>query len=348
MASLAQAFSTDQITRLLYNYELVTYTYGPATLPTGLTKIYDLQGWNANPQVPVFEATLLAINTALHSGVQFQWTYDTRQSDPQQGWANSFPENTWYPIEAPAVNNASLYVNNTSGAAIANFQFLYTVGVKRLTTAERLLRAYDPVAEPSKRFDSFIPTTDDERFDRLLGPGSGLAALKDAIDRGTQPIDFTRTWDALFANRIIGQPTDGIPLKLTIASGGVTQQVTNRATPGTALILTGLWANQPASAGAIDLIFNRDNQTVVDSGYVDINTAALSTIPTPIVPLPYLVPAVSFAQFQVRASSAVGANSDYFFTPYLKALRVSSLLALRLGITQEPAESYAKVRMGWQ
>jgi hypothetical protein len=319
-------FERKQIDLARYGRELVPYTWGPATLPAGQTPIFDVSDWNPGDSTDKV-VVLTSLAATQNAGVQLLWSYDGQQSDQAQGWTDAMPAGLRpMRINAWAARRLALTVNNATGAPIANFQLNYTVLVWRLPTSWEKMLGYQPSDEDLQLLSS-LPNQDGT---------PAPAALDQLLRKGTQPIAWERTWDALFANRRLPDFPAAVPRHVTTSSA--TQQVylpSLRVPAGTVAILRGIGVEgQPAG---VVVMIDRDN----DAGYVQVNAAAIARADDE--PLEAFVPATDHL-----ALSVSGAVGTFAVRPIVELYKLSDLMAIHLGIQTTPQVSYAKVRSGLQ
>jgi hypothetical protein len=339
LALTAQAFSIDQISRALYGYESVTYTWGPANLPSGPTSIFDVSEWN-DPSAPDKLVTIEAMQTnnavAGAGSVQVLWKYDGTQSDNGQGWIDAFPaDGREYEVNAPAVLQTSLLLQN-NGSAIANFQFNYRVSVRPLTAAEKLMNGYPLSAldlAAAEELDALALASDPKAVPTLT-------QLQQAIQKGTFPIARAKQAESLWDNRRLGDPSNGVPRHFVVGSGNAaTPQNVLQVPSGQVFVLRSI-APEGAFNGVVTV--NRDSQTVPNSGYVSVNAQAF--ISSTDEPFRYWVPATKNIVVQVSA----GALGTYPVRVGVDAYALSDLLRVKLGLSGAPQVLKAKGRLGWQ
>jgi hypothetical protein len=318
-------FELKQIQVARYGRETVPYTWGPATLLSGATPIFDISDWNPGDETDKI-VVLDSIAATQNANVQLLVSYDGQQWDPAQGWTDAMPKGLVpIAVNAWAARRLALSVNNT-GAAIPNFQLNYTVTVWKLPISYEQMLGYAP------------SQADMDLLASLPADANGTTAaaqLTALLQKGTQPISWVRTLDALFYNRRLPDLGVAVPRHVTTASALFPSSFNMRVPPGQVGVLEGIgFEGQPAS---VVLSIDRDS----DIGYVQVNAAAIARSDD--MPLGAWVPATDHFTFNV--SGAVGTFTMY---PIVRAYKLSDLLAIHLGIQKTPATSYAKVGVGLQ
>lgn len=313
-------FSADQFKYAKY-HERLYYTYGPVTLATGRTTIFDVQFGQSGS--PTREAILDSIAVTQNASVQLQWTYDDRHSDSSQGWTDAFPAGL-RPVEGlniRAFNHLSLAVNNT-GSPVANFILVYTVTVRDLTIADKLLEGMPLSPEDSSLVNSLPPSNGQ----------TGLQQLQALIQGGTMPIAFRRAYDATILNRRLPDMTLLTPVHVTVGSNTAAATLSYRPEQGAFLMLEEL-----ALEGAPNMTVSIDRDGVLD--YMNVNGQAYTqSSDNPWRPILFVTQSIVF-HFS-------GAAGTYPARIGLRQYRLSDLMAIRLGMTQTPDSLLAKVRVG--
>ena len=322
---MGAVFGLDQISAARYRDEELLYTFGPATLGVGVTTVFDVSAWNPSDDPGQKVAILTSLAATQNSGVQLLWTYDGQASNQAQGWTDALPAGLrpWH-LRAQAASRLSLAINNQTGAAINNFQLNYTIRVKALTVAEKLLYGYT-LSDQDQTALNAIPPQNGE---------NGLAQVRSLLQKGTLPIDFRRTVDALFLNRRQPDYGDSIPLHITIPVNSTSGQVSIPIRNGQYGILTELGVE---GAPSVTVSLDRDS----DYQYMVVNGAAFASAND--APARIWVPAKS--KYVLRVTGSPG---TYAIRPTILILTPSDLLTLHLGQGTTPAVSYAKVVAGLQ
>jgi hypothetical protein len=318
-------FERKQVDLARYGRELVPYTWGPATLPAGQTPVFDVSDWNPGDSTDKV-VVLTSLAATQNAGVQLLWSYDGQQSDQAQGWTDAMPAGLQpMRINAWATRRLALTVNNTTGAPIANFQLNYTVLVWRVPTAWERMLGY-PSSDEDLHLLASLPNQDGT---------PAAAALDQLIQKGTLPIAWERTFDALFRNRRLPDLPGAVPRHVTTASATRPSSFSLRVPSGAVAILEGI-AVEGQPAGVVVAV-DRDN----DAGYVQVNAAAIARADD--APLEAFVPATDHFTFNVS-----GAAGTFAVRPVVGLYKLSDLMAIHLGIQTTPQVSYAKVRSGFQ
>jgi len=323
---MGSVFGRDQITAARYRDEEVLYTWGPNTLNTGITTVFDVSDWNPNDDPGQKVAVLTSLAATQNSGVQLLWTYDGTSSSPAQGWTDALPSGLRpWGLNAQAASRLSLAINNMTGAAVNGFQLNYTVRVKALSVAEKLFYGYP------------VPDSDLEQV-ALLPQESGMSGIQQVqalLSKGTLPIDFrTRTFDALFRNRRMPDYGSAIPMHITIPANSQGAQISIPLRSGQYGLLTKLGIEgQPAIVVSVD----RDT----DTGYMTVNGAAFASADD--APARVFIPAKT--RYVINVTGAAG---TYAVRPTIYILQPSDLLTIHLGLATTPARNYQKVLAGLQ
>lgn len=324
---MANSFSAQQIALAQYHDELVTYTWGPQSLPAGITTVFAVEGWN-DQEYPEIICVLERLAATQNAAVQLRWTYDGTQSDQAQGWTDAFPSGMrWLRRNVPAVQRLSLAINNTTGAAVAGYQLNYAVRVRHMNVAEKLLRGYQPSPKDLEVAAS-IPVR--------AGDPSVIDQVRALVEKGTLPYSRQSTWDALYANRFGPDASNLVPRHVTVGATSTYAQFTLTPSRGAVLLITGL-ALEGAPAARLTLA--RDQQYVPNSGYVDV--AGQAYVQVDDAPWPYEVYARNYAQATVYASPGT-----YPVRIEGHEIAPGTLLRRRLGLVTTGGVEAAKVRMG--
>jgi len=329
-------FQRSSIDAAIYGFERVWYTWGPATLPAGITPVFDVSNWNPTSTVSKI-CTLDRIAVTQNSGVQLLWTYDGKQSNSSQGWTDAFPSGLRpYKLNAQAAKRLTLAINNTTGSSISNFQLNYAVSVKVLSVAEELLYGF-ALSEEDIRVVSSLDHVSQGRQQV-----TAMSEIKDLLQKGTLPIAWVRTYDALFANRIMPDDTSAIPFHLTIPAGGAGTTSTTyniRVESGMVYVVHGI-----ALEGAPSVILYVDRDS--NYQYVTVNGPAFAQSDDQ--PWDVWIPFQSHLSVYYATPSALSSPATFPGRLEIARYKMSDLLGLRLRLTNSPATSYAKVRAGLQ
>jgi hypothetical protein len=322
---MGTAFSESDARQARYWYEKRLYTWGPATLNTGVTPIFTALNWNAHPDSPDWEAVLTDIWVTQNAGVQLSWTADERSYNQgaSQGFTDAAPSNVGrLRVKARAMQLLSLTANNSSGANINNFQINYAIAMRHLALTDRL-------------FLGKVPNAADLAAAKALG---GLQKIKDLVAKGTSPVSFKKQMDAIMANQLIGDDPHGGLLHITASA-------TTLGTPFSVIpvsegvefvVVRGIAI---PGATAITLCNDRDE----DQSYLQINGAAFAQT-NPDTPWPVWAPAMRTSQFRAAAGATLGGVPlDLWVQKY----RFSNVLKVRFGLTAGvPEETIQKVITG--
>lgn len=139
-------FSQQQAFAAKYWYEKLQYTWGPQSLPTGDTPIFNVSRLNRT-EIPQWAAELSNVGATQNSGVALDFTFDRHRIPAlvNQGHTDAFPSGlrTALSDAIGATGNISLLARNSNASAVANFQINYQVAMRRLTVADKLVMGID-------------------------------------------------------------------------------------------------------------------------------------------------------------------------------------------------------------
>jgi hypothetical protein len=334
MAVVAGAFTLDQITRTIFADEWVTYTLGPISLPVGDTVVYDVRGWNGTS--PDREVILTAVAGTQNAGVRLIWTADDVPSNEGQGWADAWP-GSLYPLRlwGRSVDHSALVLRNTNAAAVPNYQLNYTVRVRTLLVADKVLwYPGAPLSAADQAVLAQIP----------VGPGEppAIDQVRQAVALGRRPPKPGLYHAAYLEGREATTDRQSTPWHFVVGNSGYAD-LSVRVDAGTVLELVRLvpaaaYADQPI------LTVTRDNQQVANGGFVAVNLAA--AVGPPAQPFgpdpPYRVYAQSLMLLRLYGTP----GSTYAVWPELNTYQRSTLGDAALDIGARTGPYYARVRAG--
>lgn len=274
---MATTFGTTQAQRARYGYERLVYTVGPLALANGLTNVFTAKNWNRK-NGPLWQARLEGV--AASQNAQVQWTYTAdatnQHNTVNQGYTSALPSGlTFAPSHTAAVSEMSANLNNLSGAAIADWQTNYLVGMQRLNAAAKVLASQaglhgyaltqaEWTALGQLGFAEQVNGAwrlQESQYSRYLG----------LIDKGSLPIALSRQIPGLWENRILARNTDLFAPAVSSADNPfVTYQAAlTSATRGRFLVLEGIAIE---GGPAVTVTIDRDDQL----GYLQLNGAAFA------------------------------------------------------------------------
>ena len=315
------------------------YTYGPLSLPTGVSQVFSAENYNPESS-PEWRAELVGLWVTQNAGVQVSWTADgvNYNAGLSQGYTDAAPTGVRRMDVSviQAVRQLIMTVNNTSGAAIPNFQLNYEIVMHKLTVADKIL--YGAALTP-----------DDELVLAYLGGGTsatdavavqrGRSIVANLVDRGTSPIPWVAQYERTLRNRLVGDHEAGGLYHVTAGTwtAGV-KFATATPRPGEFLMLEEV--STPA-ATAFTLFVDRDQ----DLGLLTLNGAAFAQADSD--PWRPMVPATSQLAFRAFAATQTAG-----IPVALKIVRykTSNIWKVRFGQaktpTSVPGDTWAKTLAG--
>ena len=135
------AFGMAAVRQARYWYERFAYTGGPLSVPPGLSTVFAVSGWNQGRD-ETLQAELDAIAVSRNGALQLRVI-----ADPHDALNGGEPVDSmalpvgleWHLLQATAHDTLHLQLINTSASAIADLSLNYTVTLRRLTAADKLL-----------------------------------------------------------------------------------------------------------------------------------------------------------------------------------------------------------------
>ena len=321
--AVALPFSLSQISDQQYGPETVLYTWGPGTLASGNTPVFRVSRWNkSSGPMLLCESNYVAATQA--AGVQLVWTVDNTNTNSAQGWTSGMRSGVQAnrDFHVSALNTFGLTLVNSSGAAIDNFQLNYTVTVRPLTMAEKLLRG--------------LQLSDQDQLDLAnLKSQQGMTPLQGlqiAVQSGLLPRPDRYFYDTVWAGRRLRDNLDAVPWTLdsTTTNNTITLSPPNSQT---VQVLEGF-----AIEGAPDCVVmvERDGQP----NYLSFNANALAAADD--APIPLWVPSLDDLVISVS-----GTATTVNLWPIVANYATSERLLAHLQQNISNLETYAKVRAGW-
>jgi len=323
---MGSVFSQADAQLAKYWFERRIYTFGPVTLPTGVTPVFSASNWT-DPQRPEWQAALTGLWVTQNAGVQISWIYDEHQqgASTAQGFTDAAPSGVRrFSVFAPAVRQLVLSVTNSSGSPISNFQLNYEITLKRLTVAEKLLWGYSLTQADLHRISS-------------LGQDA-LEQVKALVERGTSPIPIATEIERTLDNQTLG---DADASGLWHATAGTGTQgiafATVHVKPGeVAVIRSVAIEGAPAAVLYVDRDTDMGLLTLNGPAFVQANDAPWQ---------PFLMALHSF-QFRVAAQSTITVPVRLRITTH----RLDNLWRVRTELAKAPqdvpGDTYAKVWAG--
>lgn len=342
----ATAFGKSQAQLARYGYERLVYTVGSTNLATGATPLISTRNWNPMPDGATWRAEIEAVAATQNADVTLTWT-----TDPANGLdlANQGPTVAlrngvqFTPLSARAVSQLALTLNNTSGAAIADWQTNYVVGMRRLSIADKLLAQRAGLAGytlTAPEWQSLINLGSATAVGQLTP--NGLAGL---IAKGTQPVPLSRQLPGLWDNRLLSREYVAYNLDATTADNPFAHFVTgadpNELSRGRFGVIEGIALE---GSPAVTVTIDRDGQIGYWSGYGSAYVAADDA------PWPLWVPFLDYATIHCAVTSGTaGVTAPIRIT--VGWYEMSEALAIQFGRITHPSqcrvpETFDKVRAG--
>ncbi len=335
------AFAGSSINQAHYGYERVWYNYAASVaspLTPGLNPIFDVSEWNPNDDNETI-CILDRIAVTQNAGVRLRWCYDGKQSDVAQNWTDAYPAGMrWVKRNVVARQRLALFVDNQTGAAITSgFLLNYAVTVKNPSVSEDLLLGITP----SETDVGTISTLNH------LGQGNqmitAMSELRDAVNKGTQPITFARVLEFLVDNRLLPDDPMDVPFHLTIPAGTALYTFSPprniAVSPGEIYIVRGIALE---GAPAILLFGDRDNDSQYIANYGTGWTQADERPWDPFIPFTKKLNIYATPLANLATATTYPGNLD------ISRFKLSDLLSLHMRLKKTPAQNYAKVTAGWQ
>lgn len=342
----ATVFGKSQAQLARYGYERLVYTVGSTALATGRTALITTRAWNPMPDGALWRAEIEALAATQNDQVTLTYMTDPANSLDlaNQGPTTALRNGVQFtPLSARAVSQLGLFLNNTSGAAIADWQTNYVVGMRRLSIAEKLLAQRAGLAGyalSAPEWQSLI------NLGAATAPGhlttGGLAGL---IAKGTQPVPLARQLPGLWDNRLLSREYVAYNLDATTADNPFAHFVTG-ADPtdlsrGRFGVIEGIALE---GAPAVTVTIDRDGQ----NGYWSGNGSAF--VATDDAAWPLWVPFLDYATIHCTVTSGTAAVTAPIRIT-VGWYELSEALAIQFGRITHPSqcrvpETFDKVRAG--
>lgn len=332
------AFGMTALRQARYWCERFAYSGGPLSVPSGLSTVFSVAAWNQGRN-EVLQAEIDGIAVTRHSALQLRVIADPHDTlnggEPVDSMA--LPVGLeWHPLRATAHDTLHLQLTNTSAAAIADLSINYTVTVRRLTAADKLLhqhvglRGVPLTAEEEQALKQLDLAR--EVNGRLIVDKTGLQQLQELVRKGTSPISLERMLSGLYHNRETREPPIGrYP---TVTSDDQVLWLfradinPSNPTQGRFLVLSEIAVpSPPALADDVWIRVDRDG----DLGVVELRASQLT------VPAPVRIVATDYLRIRVQRV-AVGAAVQVPIRIRLHELVLSDVVAVQLGLVRHPAQ----------
>lgn len=338
---MGTAFSQSDAILLSKDWRTHTvYTWGPQSLATGQTTIFTGEQWNPDQETaPEWMVELVAVWVTQSSGVQLSWVADgvTFNQGSTQGFTDAAPGGVRrLPVYARAVKQLSMTANNTSGAAISNFQINYEIVFRRLTIADKLLYGYGFSPEDDLVLATLGGTQDPTDQAAIA---RGLAQVKALVERGTAPIPWIAQYERTLRNRRLNDHPSGGLWHVTAGTGTAGTKF-GTATPANGEFLVLEEVAVPA-ATAITLYVDRDS----DQGLLTLNGAAFGQVNY----APWTTEVIATSQLAFRAKATATTNNVPVWLK-IGRYKTSNIWRVRLGKAKSagsvPGDVWAKSLAG--
>lgn len=297
-------FSQDLARRARYWHERLPYTAGPVALAAGWVTQFGVQGLNATA-TPRWMAHISRVAATQNAAVAVDFSYDnkTLPALADQGWTDVLPAGVreLRGLDLPAKDRLQLRTNNATGAPVAGYQLNYTVGMHRLTVAEKLLRG---ITQLTPEEQEALERTD----------------VRDLLDKGIAPIPMSAQIERTYENRVLAAVERTYHVDVTVADAVLDTIYASEAGPDCCLILREVAVE---GAGAIIVSIDRDD----DVNYLGVNGAAF--VEGDGAPWDCFVPALDYLVIHTQAAAPVaGARIRVGYWQ----VKLSNLLRVRFGL----------------
>jgi len=321
--ALSVPFSQNQAFSAKYWYERLQYTWGPQTLNTGNTPVFNVSKLNST-QVPQWVAELSGIAATQNANVFLDIAFD-RNSIPalvNQGATDALPSGvrSYSGLLVRATRNMSLQMQNLGFSSIDNFQLNYQVAMRRLTVADKILLGISQF-------------TQDEQ-DALRNKSIDIEGL---VSRGAIPIPIETQIERTYRNRLIYSEERLLHVDADLSD---TSFLTIRAseTGGDSFLVL----RHIAIEGGASVVVSVDRDE--DSNYMGVNGAAF--VDADDRPWDVFVPALRYLTFHIQANSIIQGVPIRIVVWHVK---LSDILRIRFGLVgrgQVPDDLYLRVIAG--
>lgn len=334
MALTAISFSNDQAIKARYYYERLPYTGWPfagtggaSSLATNTTTLFYVAYWNLPSEPSTWRAQLEMIQATQNTSVTLQW-----ESDPQNqlnntadGTTSALPAGTrQQPLFIGGVQSLKLTLNNSSGAAISGWQTNYSVGMKKLTVAEKLL------AKRANLQGYSLSALEKQALKEVCMSQDELMAL---VAKGTLPLGIERIQQGIYENRVLSASTDlWYPQATTTANPFAkyeTKYDPSRPTEGRFGIVTEISIE---GSDNVTLTLDRDGQ----QNYMGVNGAAF--VQADDSPWQVWIPFLSYANFNVALGPGASSSTNVGIRIKVLEVEMSDVIAVQFGKIQHPSQ----------
>ena len=331
-------FGTNDISLFRTWYEKWVYagwpfsgSGGSSSLSTGNTPIIsDMRNWNPINDYSL-EVAVEMVQGSQNANVLLNWTADPQNylnGGNNAGTTSAFRGGGRQMETAiRAVQSMQMSLANNNPTAQASWQTSYAASLRRLTVAEKL-------AAQDKGLQGYELTELENEALRQLHIASDGGALKDLINKGSQPFWWPRVQQALYYNRFQEHPWDW--KSISVSSSGATPVQYNAASAkgsaGRALILTGLIAT---GAPNVTLNLVRDGQGSSTSGYKITNLAGWAQADDQ--PWDVWIPATSYLALNLALGPGNSATTTCNLGIRVATLEIDEILAVQLGLVRSPS-----------
>lgn len=347
---MAVQFGTDQARAARYHYERLPYTWGPQSLTTGTTPIVSAQKWDRTGTLyPEWQARLEWLESTQNKDVTL-----TYQADPQNTRNIQNPGYTIatrngeqrQSLQIEAVQQLTMTLNNTSGAAISNWQLNYGVAMRHLMAADKVMRQQAGLR-------GYALNKDEVDAAVALGFGTGSSpsdfqwddkGISVLVDKGTLPLSMDRLMPAIYENRILEisdelwYPESGTGDNSFATYNAALQTLSS----GTFPVLLGIAVeNSPNVTVSVDRDGQNNYLQVNGSAYVQTNDHAWDC----------WIPALDFLTFHVTNGSGNSTSANVAIRLKIATVAMSEVLAILYGRINSPKEAarpevYYKILLG--
>ena len=292
---MGSVFDGAQAQLTKYFYERLPYTFFSPSLPLGKTTIFTASDLSASTQGKKMGITagLATTQAALVSLVA------ESASNPEVTATAGYPPLLGQTDNGPddgirSTGALGLYVTNSSGAAVANFQTNYTVAVKQLTVADKILRGLSRSPREAELEHKF-----------------------QIANQGLYPISISRMLENLWLSRITSKRPYAYQGPATVASTTLTNLV---PLSGEILVVTSIAMGGVPVGNQVSLTIQRDT----DLNYVSILGDNLSLDK----PMSVWIPATKSLSFALSAVTTTAAVEVRF---EVARIRTSFILEVMFG-----------------
>lgn len=322
---MAQAipFSQAQAFAAKYWYERLQYTFGPTTVPTGITPVAVANKINRQ-QTPQWLAKIDKVAATQNANVLLDYQFDSRriQAQADQGYTDAMPSGVRVVniLELPAKDRLALSVVNNTGAPVPSYQLNYQVTMKRLTVADKLLYG----------ITQFTQEEQEALADRSID-------VQGLFEKGLVPIPESAQIERTYRNRVVFATERTLHVQATTSDTAFLTIRASEGGPDTFLVLRSI-----AIEGAANVVISVDRDD--DINYMGVNGAAF--VDGDDRPWDVFVPALNFLTFHIQATAPV-ANVPIRIGIW--HVKFSNLLRVRFGLVargEVPDHTYLRAIAG--